>query len=64
MKFDVQVIATTHSLECIAAAYEALSHSDNDFTFHRIDRLEGHSKATYYDGDMFETAMLHEMEVR
>ena len=64
VKFDVQVIATTHSLECIAAAYEALSHSDNDFTFHRIDRLEGHSKATYYDGDMLETAMLHEMEVR
>ncbi len=64
VKFDVQVIATTHSLECITAAYEALSHGNDDFTFHRIDRVEGHSKATYYDGDMLETAILHEMEVR
>ncbi len=64
-KFDVQVVATTHSAECIKAAYESLSHGNaEDFTFHRIDRVEGHSKATYFDGEMLETAMLHEMEVR
>ena len=65
LKFDVQVVATTHSLECITAAYEALGHNRNkDFTFHRIDRVDGHSKATHYDSEMLETAILHEMEVR
>ena len=65
VKFDVQVVATTHSAECIKAAYDSLSHGNaEDFTFHRIDRVEGHSKATYFDSEMLETAMLHEMEVR
>ena len=65
VRFDVQVVASTHSAECISAAYGALGHGNSeDFTFHRIDRVDGQSKATYFDGDMLETAMLHEMEVR
>ena len=65
VRFDVQVVASTHSAECIRAAYGALGHGNSEaFTFHRIDRVDGHSKATYFDGDMLETAMLHEMEVR
>ena len=65
VKFDVQVVATTHSAECINAAYKALSHGNaEDFTFHRIDRVDGHSKAIHFNSDMLETAMLHEMEVR
>ncbi len=64
-KFDVQVVATTHSAECIEAAFHALGNGDEgDFTFHRIDQREGHSKAVYYDHGMLETAIEFDMEVR
>lgn len=64
-KFDVQVVATTHSAECIRAAYQALGQNNGaNFTFHRIDRVEGHTKATYFDHDMLDTAIRREMEVR
>ena len=64
-KFDVQVVATTHSAECIGAAYNALSRDNaEDFAFHRIDRVDGRSKSTHFNSDMLETAILHEMEVR
>ena len=64
-KFEVQVVATTHSLECIKAAYEALGHmSETDFTFHRIDRIEDNIKAVYFERDQLETAIRYDMEVR
>ncbi len=64
-KFDVQVVATTHSAECIDAAFLALGRGDKeDFTYHRIDRLENHSRAVYYDHEMLETAAEFAMEVR
>ena len=37
VRFDVQVVASTHSAECIIAAYGTLSHGNSEyFTFHRI----------------------------
>lgn len=63
--FDVQVIATTHSLECVKAAYESISRQNSeDFAYHRIDNVKGRRKATHFDHEMLETAMSHEMEVR
>ncbi len=41
-ELDIQVFATTHSLEMIRAAYEAFSEDDEleEFRFHRLDRDE------------------------
>ena len=63
---DVQIIAATHSAECIDSAFEALAQPNDQefFTFHRIDRIEGNSKGTYFDNSMLETAIRHDMEVR
>ena len=64
-KFDVQVVATTHSAECIEAAFHALGSGDEeDFTFHRIDQREGKSKAVHFDHGMLETAIEFDMEIR
>ena len=46
-KFDVQVVATTHSAECIEAAFDALGSGDEeDFTFHRIDQRKRQIKSS------------------
>ena len=39
-ELDIQVFATTHSLEMVRAAYEAFSEEDKleDFRYHRLDR--------------------------
>ena len=64
-KFDVQVVATTHSAECIDAAFHALGSGDKeDFTYHRIDQSERATKAFYFDREMLETATELAMEVR
>ena len=63
--FDVQVVATTHSAECIDAAFHALGRGDEgDFTFHRIDQSERGTKAFHFDREMLETAAEFAMEVR
>ncbi len=63
---DVQVFATTHSLECIRAAQESFTRSDPyDLSIHRLDRdNSGDIAATYYDEEMLETALSSGLEVR
>ena len=49
---DIQVFATTHSLEMIRAAYEAFSESGNlgEFRYHRLDRgAKGEIEAVTYN---------------
>ncbi|MCY3781011.1 MAG: AAA family ATPase [Chloroflexi bacterium] len=50
---DIQVFATTHSLEMIRAAYEAFTEAGNleDFRYHRLDRSRktGEIRATTYN---------------
>ncbi len=61
---DVQVFATTHSYECINAAYEAFASSEPyDFALHRLDRIDGEIKVVRYDRDMMKYAleMFHEV---
>ncbi len=52
-ELDVQVFATTHSLEMIRAAYEAFSDDDklDEFRFHRLSRSRktGELRATTYN---------------
>jgi predicted ATPase len=65
-ELDVQVIAATHSAECIEAAFRSLARPNEKerFAFHRIDRVDGLSEAIHFDQDALETALTYEMEVR
>ena len=64
-RFNVQVVATTHSAECIDAAFDSLGRGDEgDFAFHRIDQSEKGTKAFHFDREMLETAAEFAMEVR
>lgn len=61
-----QVIATTHSYECIQGAVTAGDTARDDFCYFRIDRGEDDKDivARRYSGDLLNTAMEMEMEVR
>ena len=64
-RFNVQVIATTHSYECIEAAHAAFSEDGHyDFRLHRIDRLKDRLKTVTYDQETLETALKIPFEVR
>ena len=64
--FDVQIFATTHSLECIRAAHEAFSQDEiYDFRYHRLDRKKtGKIEAVTFNRDMLQTAANANFEVR
>ena len=64
-EFNVQIVATTHSRECIMAAHRALSgEGEDEFTYHRIDRRGDDLVAVNYDAEMRDTAEFHRMEIR
>lgn len=61
-QFDAQVIATTHSYECLMAAHEALS---DEWRLHRLDRAKGgSSRCVTYDTETIAAAIRHDLEVR
>lgn len=63
--FNTQVVATTHSLECIIAAYQAFrNRMPFDLTLHRLDRTDGETRAIAYDEESMEGALSIPMEVR
>ena len=68
-RFNVQVFATTHSYECIAAAHEAFKHAelDDDFSLIRLQRNRRTGRIeciAYDDKDALDYAMEYEREVR
>ena len=64
-RFDTQVFATTHSLECVRAAHEAFAEGEQyDFRLHRLQRLQGRIGDVVYDQETLETALEIGMEVR
>ncbi len=64
--FDVQIFATTHSLEMIRAAHEAFKDQDPyDFAYHRLDRDNaGKIIAKTYDEETLEASIDMNFEVR
>ena len=65
--FNVQVFATTHSLEMIKAAHEAFKDDDPyDFRLHRLDRSKKTDKieATTFDQETMEATAAKGFEVR
>ena len=59
---NVQIVATTHSLECIRAAFSAFQESnENDLAVYRLDRIKGETHMARYD--LSEMAVLLEMDM-
>lgn len=65
-EYNVQVFATTHSLECIHAAHQIFGKDrlPYDFRYHRLERVEGVIQAVTYDGETIEAAIEMDMEMR
>lgn len=64
-EYDCQVICTTHSYECLEAAYDGLSGElASDFSYIRIDRTDNKTVAKYLDHEMLKIAIDTNMEVR
>ena len=61
-RFNVQMFATTHSFECIEAAYEALG--EDGFRLHRLEAGESGVRCVTYAPAEVETAIRHYMELR
>lgn len=66
-ELDIQVFATTHSLEMVHAAHEAFSEDSklDEFRYHRLDRdREGNIEAVTYSDSGIESAMATNWEIR
>lgn len=61
---QVQLFATTHSWECIRAAYEAFKGTQMGFFLHRLERMGEDVSAITLDRENIETALNCELEVR
>jgi len=65
VNYDSQVWATTHSLDCVAAAHEAFLHAPEALRVHRFDRTEGgHIKVHTFDHSMLGRALERGLDVR
>lgn len=64
-KYNVQLIATTHSHECIKAAHESFKQDkEYDFILHRLDRVGERIEDVTYDKETLEAAFKSDMEIR
>ena len=65
-KFNCQVIATTHSYECLQAAYEGVAQANiaDEFRYVRLDRLDKDIVATTYTHEILGAALERGWEVR
>jgi hypothetical protein len=64
-EFNTQVFATTHSWECIRAAHEAFSQTEQyDFRLHRLDRVDDDIDCVTYDQETLDAAIETGLEVR
>lgn len=61
-RFDTQVFATTHSLECIRAAHQALDEEGIQVT--RVERENGTVRAEQYSAEGLSSAIEFSMEMR
>ncbi len=65
-ELNVQVFATTHSWDCIAAFQEALSQVEDQSIgkLFRLDKKYGKLRAVEYDAEKLDTAVRNSIEVR
>ena len=62
-QFETQVVATTHSYECVQAAHEALGDGDG-FLLHRLEVSEAGNRCVTYQPESIDAAIRHDLEVR
>ena len=62
-KFDTQIIATTHSRECVRATRRA-SLDPERFRYHRLEVGEEGNYRVTYDPEVLESAFEHNFEIR
>ena len=63
--YNVQFFTTTHSEECIRAAYQAFAHNKpSNFMLHRLEQVQDIVQAIAYDPGMLEAAFEIEAEMR
>lgn len=63
-KYNCQIIATTHSYECITAAHEGLSKHPDDFRFIRLNREDDNVTAKLFNYNMVDKAIRSNMDIR
>jgi AAA15 family ATPase/GTPase len=64
-EFDIQIFATTHSLECIVSAHKAFSEGRiYDFRLHRLERTRQYIRSVTYKQGTLEAAIKMGLEVR
>jgi len=61
---NVQVFATTHSMDCVRAFQKAATDSPHDGALIRLVRKDGRSISTMFDEQELEVVTKHEIEVR
>ncbi|BBB91077.1 MAG TPA: AAA family ATPase [Methylomusa anaerophila] len=64
--FDCQVIATTHSYECLQSAHEGVNNvnASNEFTYIRLDRNNDNIIPKIFTNKLLDVALSSNMEVR
>lgn len=60
--FDTQVVATTHSYECVEAAHRALE--KDRLRFYRLEAKNGKNRCVTYEPEAINAAIHHNLEVR
>ena len=64
-EFDCQIIGTTHSYECLEAAYQGMSRGfASDFSYIRLDRTDKGIMAKSFNHEALKVAVETNMEVR
>lgn len=64
-KYNVQIVATTHSHECVEAAHKSFKEDEKyDFLLHRLDRVGDSLDDVTYDQETLEVALNTDLEVR
>lgn len=60
--FDTQVVATTHSYECVEAAHRALE--KDQLRFYRLEAKNDKNRCVTYEPEAINAAIHHNLEVR
>ncbi len=61
-QFDTQVVASTHSFECMEAAHQSLD--AEDFLVHRLENIDGAIRCVTLGPDEIEATFKHNLEMR
>jgi len=62
--YNCQIIATTHSYECLESIHKGLAKKPNDLRYIRLSREEDFTIAKTSNYDMVGSGILHNMEIR